>query len=161
MFNEENVNLTINQFSFACKNFTNIMAIKHRLLRSLFNGTYYFTNSNDNLTSEKGIKNLTLILEYLETLASILQDIEVCTCILHVICVVMQLLVMSCCVIMLLQEISACKQCIVFNSDQYKKIYWNLVDEEKESVFQEIVGEMWAKEPILTENWGDGCRYTC
>ena len=88
MFNED-VNLTINQFSFACKNFTTIMAIKHRLLRSLFNGTYYFTNSNDNLTSEKGIKNLTLILEYLETLASILQDIEVCTYILHVICVVM------------------------------------------------------------------------
>ena len=62
---------------------------------------------------------------------------------------------------MLLQEISACKQCIVFNSDQYKKIYWNLVDEEKESVFQEIVDEMWAKEPILTKNWGDDCHYTC
>ena len=88
MFNEENVNLTINQFNFTCETFTTVMAIKHRLLRSLFSGTYYFTNSNDNLTTEKGIKNLTLILEYLETLASILQDIEVCTCI-HVICVVM------------------------------------------------------------------------
>ena len=91
MFNEENVNLTIEQFSFACKNFTNVMAIKHRLLRSLFNGTYYFTNSNDKLTSEKGIKNLTLILQYLETLASILQDIEVGTCILatYYLCIVM------------------------------------------------------------------------
>ena len=82
MFNKENVNLTINQFNFTCKTFTTVMAIKHRLLRSLFSGTYYFTNSNDNLTTEKGIKNLTLILEYLETLGSILQDIEVCTCIL-------------------------------------------------------------------------------
>ena len=161
MFNEENVNLTIEQFNFTCDTFTNVMAIKHRLLRSLFSGTYYFTNSNDNLTSEKGIKNLTLMLEYLESLASILQDIEVCTCILHVICVVMQLLVMSCCVIMLIQEISACKQCIVFNSDQYKKIYWNNVNEQEMSVFQKIVGEKWAVKDKLIIEWGNGCSFMC
>lgn len=59
------------------------MAIKYQLQNSLFNGSYYFNDSNGVLvevTSVKGIKNLASTLEYLETIADILQDIEVWMC---------------------------------------------------------------------------------
>ena len=55
------------------------MAIKYQLQYSLFNGTYYFNGSN----GDKGIKNLTSVLEYLETIADTLQDIKVCMHKLH------------------------------------------------------------------------------
>ena len=61
------------------------MAIKHQLQYSLFNGTYYFNNSNGVLvevTNVEGIRNLASALKYLETIANILQDIEVCIYIL-------------------------------------------------------------------------------
>ena len=61
------------------------MAVKHQLSYSLFNDMIYFNDSSTNITSNKGIRNLTMILEYLEKLACILQDIEVCT--LNVNCV--------------------------------------------------------------------------
>ena len=76
MFNQENVNVAMQQFNYTCKTFTTVMAIKHQLSYSLF--------SSGNITSDKGIRNLILILEYLETLASILQDIQVCTCTLNI-----------------------------------------------------------------------------
>ena len=59
------------------------MAIKHQLQYSLFSGTYYFKDSNGILIkviSDEGIRNLISALEYIETLASILQNIQVYTC---------------------------------------------------------------------------------
>ena len=56
------------------------MAIKHQLQYSLFSDTYYFKDINGILIkvlSTEGIRNLTSALEYIETLASILQNIEV------------------------------------------------------------------------------------
>ena len=54
------------------------MAIKHQLQFSLFNNTYYFDNGTQiKVRNDESIKNFTQILEYLETLASILQGIEV------------------------------------------------------------------------------------
>ena len=54
---------------------------------------------------------------------------------------------------MLLQEISACKQCIVFNSDQYKQIYY-LLNEEETSMFQVIIEQDW---PKYDREWANGC----
>ena len=85
MFNQKNVNLTMQQFSLTCYNFTTVMAVKHQLSYSLFNDMIYFNDSSTNITSNKGIRNLTMILEYLEKLACMLQDIEVRT--LNVNCV--------------------------------------------------------------------------
>ena len=53
------------------------MAIKHQLQYSLFSNTYYFKDINEILLSTEGIRNLTSALEYIETLVSILQNIEV------------------------------------------------------------------------------------
>ena len=83
MFDQANINLAIEQFNFTCETFTTVMAIKHQMLYSLFNGTYYYFNDSTEIhvkvTSDEGIRNLTLMIEYLETLANILQDMEVCT----------------------------------------------------------------------------------
>lgn len=57
------------------------MAIKHQLLYSLFNNTYYLNDKNETqvkVTSDEDIRELNSLLEYLETLANILQEIEVC-----------------------------------------------------------------------------------
>ena len=77
---QNNISQILQQFDFTCKTFTTAMAIKHQLQCSIFNGTYYFNDSNGilvNMTSEEGIRNLNSTLEYIETLASILQNIEV------------------------------------------------------------------------------------
>ena len=73
-YDQENVNLILQHFCFTCKTFTYVMAIKHQLQYSLFNGSYYHKNS----AMKIDMKNFTLILEYLQMLASTLQDIEVC-----------------------------------------------------------------------------------
>ena len=82
IYDQENVNLVLQQFNFTCRTFTNAMAIKHQLQYSLFNGSYYMEN-NGNLVkvNNREMKNFTLVLEYLQTLGSILQNIEVCECI--------------------------------------------------------------------------------
>ena len=70
----------LQQFNFTCKAFTIAMAIKNQLQLSLFNDAYYFNESNGTLVkvrSEEGIRNLTTTLEYIETIASSLQNIEV------------------------------------------------------------------------------------
>ena len=78
MYNQENVNLILQQFKFTCKTFTNVMAIKHQMQYSLLNGKYYTEKNGDLVAVPKmEIKNFTLILEYLQTLGSILQNIEV------------------------------------------------------------------------------------
>ena len=58
------------------------MAIKHQLQYSLFSGTYYKNKSGilRRVISDEGIRKMTSALKYIETLTSILQDIEVCTC---------------------------------------------------------------------------------
>ena len=57
------------------------MAIKYQLQYALFNGSYYFVDKNGTQAKVTGnkdhIKNFTIILENLETLTSILQDIQV------------------------------------------------------------------------------------
>ena len=59
------------------------MAIKYQLQHALFNGSYYFMDNNGTQVKVTGnkdyIKNFIIILENLETLTSILQDIEVHT----------------------------------------------------------------------------------
>ena len=79
-YSQESVNQVLQQFAFTCKTFTNVMAIKHQLQYSLFNGSYY-TENNGALVkvNNEEIKNFTLTLEYLQTLGSVLQSIEVCT----------------------------------------------------------------------------------
>ena len=59
------------------------MAIKHQLQHSIFNGNYYNNNSGIlvKVKSDEGIGNFVSILQYLETIASILQDIEVRMCV--------------------------------------------------------------------------------
>ena len=79
-YNRQDVDLMLQQFDFTCRTFTNVMAIKHQLQYSLFNGSYIENNvtSGKNATSDKkNMKNVTLILEYLQILESNLQDIEV------------------------------------------------------------------------------------
>ena len=78
-YSQENVDLILQQFAFTCRTFTNVMAIKHQLQYSLFNGSYY-TEKTETLAkvNSKEIKNFTLIIEYLQMLGSILQSIEVC-----------------------------------------------------------------------------------
>ena len=77
-YNQENVNLILQQFKFTCKTFTDVMAIKHQLQYSLLNGKYHTKKNGDLVEIQKiEIKNFTLILEYLQTLGSILQNIEV------------------------------------------------------------------------------------
>ena len=56
------------------------MAIKHQLQFSVFNDAYYYDETNGTLVrviNEEGIRNFTSILKYIETLAYILQNIEV------------------------------------------------------------------------------------
>ena len=57
------------------------MAIKYQLQNSLFRGEY-FVEKNDSLkrvNNTEDVNNLNSVLEYLQTLADILQDIEVST----------------------------------------------------------------------------------
>ena len=54
------------------------MAIKHQLQYSLFNGSYYSEKNGASMkVYNEEMKNLTLILEYLQSLQNILQKIEV------------------------------------------------------------------------------------
>ena len=72
----------LRQFNFTCKQFTRAMAIKRQLQLSIFNNTHYYNATNGTLVQvkgEEGIRNLTSILEYMEILAGILQNIEVCS----------------------------------------------------------------------------------
>ena len=75
-FNNENFTLILEQMSFTCRAFTTVMAIKHQLQFSLFNDTH-FEDVTKTLRDES-IGSVCLILGYLEKLASILQEIEVC-----------------------------------------------------------------------------------
>ena len=78
--NQANIRQMLQQFDFTCKTFTTAMAIKHQLQYSIFSGSYYFNDSNGTLvqvTSEEYMRNLTLSLQYIETIASILQNMEV------------------------------------------------------------------------------------
>ena len=78
--NQENINQMLQQFNFTCKAFTTAMAIKNQLQYSLFDDSYYFNESNGALAkvrSKDGIRNLTTTLEYIETIASSLQNIQV------------------------------------------------------------------------------------
>ena len=78
--------MILQQFDFTCKTFTTAMAIKHQLQYAIFNGTYYINDSNGVLvevTSVEHIRKFTSALEYLETIAGILQDIEVRKCKVH------------------------------------------------------------------------------
>jgi len=77
-FNQKNINLALQQFNFTCSIFTAVMAIKHQLQYSLFNN--HSVDNTVNVTSDENITSLSLLLEYLETLAGILQDIEVRMC---------------------------------------------------------------------------------
>ena len=82
--NQKNINVIqmLRQFNFTCKQFTRAMAIKRQLQLSVFNNAYYYNATNGTLVQvkgEEGIRNLTSILEYMEILASILQNIEVCS----------------------------------------------------------------------------------
>ena len=56
------------------------MAIKYQLQHSIFNGNYYTNDSGIlvEVTSDEGIRNFVSVLQYLETIAKTLQDIEVC-----------------------------------------------------------------------------------
>ena len=75
----------LQQFNFTCKQFTRAMAIKRQLQLSVFNKTYYYNGTNGTLIQViggKSIRNLTSILEYIETIANALQNIEV-----HVSCI--------------------------------------------------------------------------
>ena len=57
------------------------MAIKHQLQYSILSGAYYFNGSNGTqVTSEEGVGQLILVLKYIETIGSILQNIEVWWC---------------------------------------------------------------------------------
>ena len=91
-YSQGNVNLLLQQFDFTCTTFTNVMAIKHQLQYSLFNGSF-LNEKNEALVKvdDKELKNFTLILVYLQNLQSILQKIEVCgyiqMCIAFVICI--------------------------------------------------------------------------
>ena len=63
------------------------MAIKNQLQFALFNGSYYFVDKNGTQAkvtdNEDYIKNFAVILENLETLSSILQDIQVLNIYMH------------------------------------------------------------------------------
>ena len=63
------------------------------------------------------------------------------------------LLIIYTCIVLLLQEILTCNQCIVFNSDQYKKIYWSLINENDTSLLQFIINKEWAKVRKHPEEW--------
>ena len=81
-YSQGNVNLLLQQFDFTCTTFTNVMAIKHQLQYSLFNGSFY-NEKNGSLVKvdNEELKNFTSILGYLQDLQTILQKIEVCDCI--------------------------------------------------------------------------------
>lgn len=54
------------------------MAIKHQLQYSILSGAYYLNDSNETqVTSEEGVRKLISVLKYIETIGSILQNIEV------------------------------------------------------------------------------------
>jgi len=73
-----NIDSTVQNFSFPCKNFTTIMAIKHELQHSVFIGK---CNKTDNATAEEDYVNAAvIILSYLQTLADILQNTMVVIC---------------------------------------------------------------------------------
>ena len=74
--NKETISQILQQCNFTCKAFTTAMAIKHQLQYSIFNAVYYFNDSNG-LTSEGDIRKLISSLEHIETIASILQNMEV------------------------------------------------------------------------------------
>ena len=71
--------LALQQLNYTCSAFTTAMAIKYQLQKSLFSGQY-FVQENDDLVrvnDKEDVRNLTNILEHLQTLTSILQEIAV------------------------------------------------------------------------------------
>ena len=67
-FNKNYINSTLHQFDIACKNFTTIMAIKHQLQHSIFNGI---------CSIDSVLSGLVVTLSYLQTLADIIQEVKV------------------------------------------------------------------------------------
>ena len=77
-YSQGNLNVLLQQFDFTCTTFTNVMAIKHQLQHSLFNGSFYNVENEASVkVDDEEIKNFTLILGYLQSLQNILQKIEV------------------------------------------------------------------------------------
>ena len=64
-----NISLMLQSFTFPCENFTTIMAIKHELQHSIFNGK---CSIDDNI-----VERVAVILSYLQTLTYFLQDAKV------------------------------------------------------------------------------------
>ena len=95
-FDQQNLHLTLQQFDFTCKTFTDAMAIKYQLQYALFNGSYYFKDNNGTqvkVTGKNDLRNFIKILENLETLVATLQDIEV---------IVISSLICYCCMMILM-----------------------------------------------------------
>jgi len=77
-FSQENIDIIMRQFDFTCRTFTAAMAFKYQLQHSLFNGSVFIKHNKTLIGAKKvDIKNLTLILEYLQEVTRILQDIKV------------------------------------------------------------------------------------
>ncbi|XP_065900390.1 uncharacterized protein [Dysidea avara] len=70
-FNKNYINSTLHQFDIACKNFTTIMAIKHQLQHSIFNGI---------CSIDSVLSGLVVTLSYLQTLADIIQEVKKTEC---------------------------------------------------------------------------------
>jgi len=71
--------VALQQFNFTCSVFTKAMSIKYQLQKSLFSGQYFIKENDDlvRINDEQDIRNLTSILEHLQSLTSILQGIAV------------------------------------------------------------------------------------
>ena len=50
------------------------------------------------------------------------------------------------------------KQCIVFTSDQYKELYWNLTEGNSFSVINTLKHVKWAKPRKYPPEWTNDCR---
>ena len=60
--------------------------------------------------------------------------------------------------ILFLQKKITSKQCIVFSSDQYMRLYWNLIDENDISVLKTLQSVEWAKPRKYPPEWTNNYR---
>ncbi|XP_065897225.1 uncharacterized protein [Dysidea avara] len=134
------VNLSLQQFDFTCSVFTTAMAIKYQLQNSLFRGEY-FVEKNDSLkrvNNTEDVNNLNSVLEYLQTLADILQDIE---------------------------EILSTKHCIVFSPSEYRRAYCEFFDEDNcangTSVLETLKHVHWTRVRSYPKEWQDPLPQHC
>ena len=150
-YSQENVDLILQQFAFTCRTFTNVMAIKHQLQYSLFNGSYY-TEKNETLAkvNSKEIKNFTLIMEYLQMLGSILQSIEVCAWLYMKLLYSSTVLVIHFC---FFQKTLTGKHCTKFSASQYEIIYWSLITDNNISVLNTLQNVRWAVTAEYPDEW--------